>query len=122
MKEHPETDMTVSASYLADFSDSYSAYIGQLLQQFLQNHPGVHDEIQDFANSFYARLGNRREYAAILERLSSEELEHLKSKGQRDVRNRPKKAAIIQTNQRLLPDGIIEINVVEILTSKIVKR
>ncbi len=80
MKESPETDMTVSASYLADFSASYSADIGQLLEQFLQNNPGVHDEIQDFANSFYSRLANRSEYSVILARLSPEEFEHLKSK------------------------------------------
>ena len=41
MKESPETDMTVSASYFADFSASYSADIGQLLEKFLQIHPGV---------------------------------------------------------------------------------
>ena len=80
MKAHPGKSSPLSASYLADFSSSYSADIDRLLGQFLQNQPRISEDIEEFAGSFYERLANRSEYAVILSRLSAGELEHLKVK------------------------------------------
>jgi EAL domain-containing protein (putative c-di-GMP-specific phosphodiesterase class I) len=67
-----------SPEYFADFATSYSERIDDLLHQLMQQTAGK--EIQDFVNTFYIQLSNRPETAAILARLSSEELEQLKSR------------------------------------------
>ena len=80
MKERSGTHVTPPASYFADFAASYGEEIDRLLRHLLDLHPGVHDDIREFAESFYDHLSNRAQSSAILTRLSPEELDHLKLK------------------------------------------
>jgi EAL domain-containing protein (putative c-di-GMP-specific phosphodiesterase class I) len=80
MKERSGTHVTPPASYFADFAASYGEEIDHLLRHLLDLHLGVHDDIREFADSFYDHLSNRAQSSAILSRLSPEELDHLKLK------------------------------------------
>jgi EAL domain-containing protein (putative c-di-GMP-specific phosphodiesterase class I) len=71
-------DAFPSPAYFADFAKSYGEHIDELLQQVMEQTPK--EEIQDFVSSFYTQLINRPESAAILSRLSLEELDQLKSR------------------------------------------
>jgi EAL domain-containing protein (putative c-di-GMP-specific phosphodiesterase class I) len=67
-----------SPEYFADFAQSYGEHVDVLLRRLRQR---VTDrELHDFATSFYIQLSNRAESAAILSRLSVEEMERLKSR------------------------------------------
>lgn len=72
------TEVTPSPEYFADFALSYGAHVDALLRQLRKQIPD--QELHDFVNSFYIQLSNRAESAAILSRLSAEELEKLKSR------------------------------------------
>ena len=78
MKESPRRDLILPDSYLADFSSSYGDDVDLLLSHLLQNQPRIEDDINEFVDSFYRRLSDRAQSAAILSRLSLEELDHLK--------------------------------------------
>jgi EAL domain-containing protein (putative c-di-GMP-specific phosphodiesterase class I) len=80
MKESPGKDLTLPDSYLADFSSSYGENVDLLLRHLLQNRPRIEEDIHEFAKSFYSRLRDRAQSAAILARLSAEELDNLESK------------------------------------------
>src|ERR1035438_7331820 len=67
-----------SSAYFSDFAMSYCGHIDELLRQLMERTPD--EEIQEFVGSFYTQLSNRPESAAILSRLTPEELERLKSR------------------------------------------
>jgi EAL domain-containing protein (putative c-di-GMP-specific phosphodiesterase class I) len=67
-----------STAYFADFAMSYNGHIDDLLHQLMEQ-TGLR-EIHDFVGFFYTHLNNRPDSAAILSRLSSAELEELKSR------------------------------------------
>jgi EAL domain-containing protein (putative c-di-GMP-specific phosphodiesterase class I) len=66
-----------SPEYFADFLASYSEEADQLLRHLI--HPNIDVGIQDFVDSFYSHLRNRSDSAVILDRLSHDEIEKLKS-------------------------------------------
>ena len=78
MKDLNAKDMMPSAAYFADFASSYSEEIDQLLIRSLP--PRLNEEIRIFVESFYARLTDRAESAAILARLTPADLDDLKRK------------------------------------------
>jgi EAL domain-containing protein (putative c-di-GMP-specific phosphodiesterase class I) len=80
MKERPGTQISPSASYFADFSSSYGEEVDLFLSHLLQDHPGIDDDLSEFADSFYEHLSDRAHSSAILARLSQDELVHLKAK------------------------------------------
>jgi EAL domain-containing protein (putative c-di-GMP-specific phosphodiesterase class I) len=80
MKERPGTNLTPAASYFADFASSYGEDVDGLLRQLLESRPRIDEDVRDFAESFYGHLSNRSQSAAILARLSADELNHLKLK------------------------------------------
>lgn len=61
-------DVMPSAAYFADFASSYSEEIDQLLIRSLPS--GLNEVIRDFVESFYVRLTDGAESAAILARLT----------------------------------------------------
>jgi hypothetical protein len=71
-------DAFPSPAYFADFAESYSAHIDELLQRLMEQT--LDNEIHDFVYSFYTQLSNRPESGAILSRLGLEELDQLKSR------------------------------------------
>ena len=71
-------DAFPSPAYFADFAESYSAHIDELLQRLMEQT--LDKEIHDFVDSFYTQLSNRPESGAILSRLGLEELDQLKSR------------------------------------------
>ncbi len=78
-------DAFPSPAYFADFARSYSEHIDELLQQAIEHAPK--EDIQNFVSSFYTQLINRPESAAILSRLSLEELDQLKSRQMEHLRS-----------------------------------
>lgn len=80
MKQRHGKDATPSDSYFADYSSSYDDEVDLILRYLLQNEPRILDDISRFADSFYSRLSDRAESAAILARLSSGEMDRLKLK------------------------------------------
>ena len=78
------TESDPSPAYFAAFAVSYGEHIDELLHQLLRGT--AEEEFKDFVSSFYSQLGNRADSAEILSRLSSEELEDLKSKQTRHLR------------------------------------
>lgn len=80
MKQRDGKDATPPDSYFADFSSSYGGDVDRILSHLLQIEPRILDDTSKFADTFYRRLGDRAESAAILARLSSDEMDHLKLK------------------------------------------
>lgn len=76
MTDLDANDGMPSAAYFADFASSYSEQIDQLLIRSLP--PDLNEEIRDFVESFYARLTDGAESAAILARLTPADLDQLK--------------------------------------------
>ncbi len=73
-----------SAAYFADFASSYGGPIDEHLHQLKSQT--ADESIADFVSSFYTRLSNRAESAAILSRLSPEELSNLKARQSQHLR------------------------------------
>ena len=80
MKQRHGKDATPPDSYFADFSSSYGDDVDLILTYLLHNEPRILDDTSKFADTFYRRLSDRVDSAAILARLSSEEMDHLKGK------------------------------------------
>lgn len=72
------TDVRPSQDYFADFASAYNEHVDALLHQLMQRT--TDEDIRNFVDSFYIHLSKRPESAAILSRLSREELENLKSR------------------------------------------
>lgn len=72
------TAVSPSQDYFADFASAYNEHVDSLLHRLLQRT--TDEDIRACVNSFYIQLSKRPESAAILSRLSPEELENLKSR------------------------------------------